>query len=95
MLHDSLTFLLPLYSQIWSSALVDYNQPSYHTNLKKRKEKLKLMQPFSLHGPQIGGRTKIPLDHPSKIYSHFTLDLHYCHAKSILSWDFAIHLTFD
>jgi hypothetical protein len=43
---------------------------------------MKLVQPFSLHGPQIGGRTKIPIDHPSKIYSDFALDLHYCHAKA-------------
>jgi hypothetical protein len=77
MLHDSLIFLLPLYL----SGLVDHSQPDYLTNLEKRKEKLELVQPFSLHGPQIGRRTKIPLDHPSKIYSHFTLALHYCHAK--------------
>jgi hypothetical protein len=93
MLHDSLTFLLSLYSQIWLSVLVDHSQPSYLTNLKKRKEKLKLVQPFSLHGLQIGGKTKIPLDHPSKIYSHFALNLHYCHAKASSrgTWD----LTFD
>jgi hypothetical protein len=94
MLQDSLTFLLPLYSQIWLNALIDHNQPSYLTNLKKRKEKLKLVQPFSLHGPQVGGRTKIPLYHPSKICYHFAVNLHYCHAKASLR-NFAIHLTFD
>jgi hypothetical protein len=84
MLHDSLTFLLPLCGQIWLSALLDHSQPNYLTNLKKGKEKLKLVQPFSLHGPQIGGRTKIPLNHQRKNYSHFALDLHYCHAKASL-----------
>jgi hypothetical protein len=42
MLHDSLTFLLPLYSQIWLSALIDHSQPSYFTKFEKKKRKTEI-----------------------------------------------------